>query len=35
LLRHGRVFRAGSAWTYAHERWLVTQRFDDPALTAT
>jgi Transposase IS116/IS110/IS902 family len=35
LLRHGRVFRAGSAWTHAHERWLVTQRFDDPALTAT
>ncbi|MFL6188067.1 MAG: transposase, partial [Actinomycetes bacterium] len=35
LLRHGRVFRAGSAWTDAHERWLVTQRFDDPALTTT
>ena len=35
LLRHGRVFRAGSAWTYAHERWLLGQRFDDPALQAT
>src|SRR4029453_18549597 len=35
LLRHGRVFRAGSAWTYAHERWLLGQRFDDPALSAT
>ena len=35
LLRHGRVFRAGSAWTDAHERWLVTQQFDDPALAAT
>jgi len=35
LLRHGRVFRAGSAWTYAHQRWLLTQRFDDPALTTT
>jgi transposase len=35
LLRHGRVFRAGSAWTYAHERWLLGQRFDDPALSVT
>ena len=35
LLRHGRVFRAGAAWTYAHERWLLGQRFDDPALAAT
>jgi hypothetical protein len=34
LLRHGRVFWAGSAWTYAHERWLVTQSFDEPALAA-
>jgi transposase len=30
LLRHGR-----STWTYAHERWLVGQRFDDPALAIT
>jgi transposase len=36
LLRHGRAWRGGAtAWTHAHERWLVSQRFDDPALTAT
>jgi len=36
LLRHGEVWRGGAtAWTVAHERWLVSQRFDDPALTAT
>ena len=36
LLRHGRPWRGGAtAWTHAHERWLLTQRFDDAALTAT
>jgi transposase len=36
LLRHGEVWRGGvTAWTVAHERWLLTRRFDDPALTAT
>lgn len=35
LLRHGRVFRHGSAWTFAHERWLHSQRFEDRALQAT
>lgn len=35
LLRHGRVFRDGSAWTLAHERWLHAQRFEDRALQAT
>jgi transposase len=36
LLRHGRAWRGGAtAWTHAHERWLVSQRFDDPALGAT
>ncbi|HEV8372588.1 MAG TPA: transposase [Actinomycetota bacterium] len=36
LLRHGQVWRGGAtAWTVAHERWLLTRRFDDPALTAT
>jgi transposase len=36
LLRHGRVWRGGaSAWTQAHERWLLAQRFDEPALAAT
>jgi transposase len=35
LLRHGRVYREGKAWTMAHERWLLTQRFDDRALIST
>ena len=36
LLRHGRVWRGGaSAWTHAHERWLLGQQFDEPALAAT
>ena len=36
LLRHCRAWRGGaSAWTQAHERWLLGQRFDEPALGAT
>jgi transposase len=35
LLRHGQIWRGGSTWTYAHERWLLAQRFDDPALSTT
>ena len=35
LLRHGRVWRGGNAWTLTHERWLLGQRFDEPALAAT
>jgi transposase len=35
LLRHGRPWRGGNAWTLAHERWLVSQRFHEPALAAT
>jgi transposase len=36
LLRHGQIWRGGStAWTHAHQRWLLTRRFDDPALGAT
>jgi transposase len=35
LLRHARVYRAGSYWTGKHERWLAAQRFDEPALDAT
>ena len=36
LLRHGRIWRGGSTtWTFAHERWLLAQRFDDPALSTT
>ena len=35
LLRHGRPWQGGvTAWTHAHERWLLTQSFDDAALTA-
>jgi transposase len=35
LLRHGRPWRGGNAWTLTHERWLGSQRFDQPALRAT
>ncbi|MGH8907494.1 MAG: IS110 family transposase [Egibacteraceae bacterium] len=35
LLRHGRVCRAGTAWTHGHARWLAAQAFDEPALSAT
>jgi transposase len=35
LLRHGRIWRSGSAWTQASDRWLVRQRFDEPALATT
>jgi len=34
LLRHDRVWRQ-TAWTLAHERWLLGQRFDDAALRST
>jgi transposase len=35
LLRHGRVYRAGTPWTATHGRWLATQHFDEPAVQAT
>jgi transposase len=35
LLRHGRIYRAGSPWTVGHERWLAAQTFAEPALAAT
>src|SRR6266511_2661401 len=35
LLRHGRPWRGGNAWTLTHERWLLSQRFSEPALAAT
>ena len=35
LLRHGRVWRGGNAWTLIHQRWLLAQRFDERALHAT
>jgi transposase len=28
LLRYGRVYDEGSAWTQAHRRWLAAQRFE-------
>ena len=34
LLRHGRVWRAGSPWTYGHYQWLAGQRFAEPALAS-
>jgi transposase len=35
LLRHGEVWRGGSAWTLKHEAWLRARHFDDAALAAT
>ena len=35
LLRHGRVFRDARAWTLAHERWISSQSFTEPALRST
>lgn len=35
LLRHGRVWRDGKAWTLAQERWLLTQHFAEEALPRT
>jgi transposase len=33
LLRQGIVYYGGTPWSRDHERWLRSQRFDDPALT--
>jgi transposase len=35
LLHHGRPWRSGNPWTLTHERWLLGQRFQEPALAAT
>jgi transposase len=35
LLRHPVAWRSGSTWTCAHERWLATRHFEDPALAST
>jgi transposase len=35
LLRHGRPWRGGNAWTLTRERWLLQHRFEQPALAAT
>ena len=32
LLRHGRVWRGGKKWSYAHRTWVDRQVFDEPAL---
>jgi transposase len=34
LLRQGRVYSGGQAWTGVHETWLRRQRFDDVHTTA-
>ena len=35
LLRHGRVYTDGSAWTGRHTAWLAKQHFDEPAAERT
>jgi len=35
LLRHSRIWRGGSAWTFRHEAWLAAQRFEEAALQTT
>lgn len=35
LLRHGRIWRGGEAWTLKHEQWMAAQRFEDPAVQST
>lgn len=35
LLRHGRIWRGGDNWTFRHEAWIRSQRFDERALTET
>ena len=32
LLRHGRIWRGGAKWSYAHRVWVDRQVFDEPAL---
>jgi len=35
LLRHSRIWRGGSAWTFKHEAWLAAQAFEEAALQTT
>jgi transposase len=35
LLRQGRLYSGGRAWTGVHETWLRRQRFDDSCTTAS
>jgi transposase len=32
LLRHGRIWRGGAKWSYAHRLWVDRQVFDELAL---
>jgi hypothetical protein len=32
LMRHGRIWRGGKKWGYAHRTWVDQQVFDEPAL---
>jgi len=29
LLRHGRIWRDGTAWALKHQAWVSSQRFED------
>lgn len=33
LVRHGRIWRGGCAWTLAHRAWIARQVFEEPALS--
>ncbi|MGH3827872.1 MAG: IS110 family transposase [Pseudonocardiaceae bacterium] len=33
LVRHGRIWRGGSAWTLTHREWIARRVFDEPALS--
>jgi len=35
LLRHGRIYGEGKAWTLRHDAWLSSQRFDEAAAQRT
>lgn len=35
LLRHGRIYADGKAWTQRHAAWLAKQRFSEPAAQRT
>lgn len=35
LLRHGRVYTSGRAWTQRHSAWIRAQHFDEPAAQRT
>jgi transposase len=35
LLRHGRIWRGPTTWTFKYRNWLGDQRFDEAALSST